>query len=104
MREDHLGPGVEGIDAPLQQIWRVQIVVGHPLEELAPALLDHEVVIEGGTAVLAVMDVPHAGINRLVLPGDLAGPIGRAVVGDDQLEVGEGLRQQGIQRLANVRR
>ena len=97
MRQDDLRPGVERVDAPLEQVRGVEVVVGCPLEELAAGLLDHEVVIERRAAVLRVMDVPHAGINRCIMPGDLTRPIGGAVIGDDQLEVGEGLRQEGVQ-------
>ena len=97
MRQNNLRPRVEGLDAPPQQVRGVEVVVGDPLEELAAGLLDHEVVIERRTAVLPVMDVPHAGINRRIMPGDLTRAIGGAVIGDDQLEVGEGLRQEGVQ-------
>ena len=93
MRQRDLRPGIEGVDAPLEQVGGVEIVVGHPLEELTTSLLHYEVVIERGATVLGVMDVPHPAIDRLIVPGDLSRPIGGAVVGNDQLEIGERLRQ-----------
>src|SRR6185436_9364587 len=72
---------------------------GYPLEKLAPSRPDREVVIEGGAPVLIMAEIPDAGINRLILLGDLPRPIARCIVRDDQLEVGVGLCQQSIQRL-----
>jgi len=98
MRQDDLRAGVEGVDAPLEQVRGVEVVVGHPLEELAAGLRDHEVVIERCAAVSPVVDVSHPGVDGLVLPGDGGSTVGGAVIRDDQLEVGKGLRQKSVQR------
>ena len=51
MRQHDLRMGVERVDAALEQVGGVEVVVGHPLEELSTSLLHHEVVVERRAAV-----------------------------------------------------
>jgi hypothetical protein len=76
MSKGNLGAGVQSLDTALEQVWGVQVVVSYPLEELAVSLLHHEVVIERRASVVGVMHVPYAGIDGLVVPGNLGRPIG----------------------------
>ena len=78
MRQHDLRMGVERVDAALQQVWGVEVVVGHPLEEFSTGLFHHEIVVERRAAVDRLMDVPYAVIFGRVLPGDVAGAIGGA--------------------------
>lgn len=102
VREDHVRPLVEGLDAAPQQVPGVQVVVRGPLEQLAPALGEHVVVVGRGADVPGQPDVPDARVPRRVLAADVLGPVGRGVVGDDQLEVLVGLSEQRVERLGQV--
>lgn len=46
MRESDLRPGIERIDAALKQVWGIEVVVGHPFEELAASLFNDKIVIK----------------------------------------------------------
>lgn len=100
--EDDVGPLVQRVHAAPQQVPGVQVVVRGPLEQLAAALGEHVVVVGRGADVPGEPDVPDARVLRGVPAADVPGPVGRGVVGDDQLEVLVGLAEQGVERLGEV--
>ena len=73
-----------------------------PLEVPPAGLADQEVVVGRGADVDRLADVPDPLVALRVVPADVRGLVGRRVVGDDQLEVLVGLRQQRVQRLGEV--
>ena len=60
VREDHVGPLVQRLDAAPQQVAAVEVVVRGPLEQLAAALVEHTVVVRRGADVPGQPEVPDA--------------------------------------------
>jgi len=104
MRENHLGIFVEGGDALLQQVSGVQVIACRPLEQLAPGLLDAEVVIGGQADVARLPEIADPRVQPLIAAADVPGVVGGRVVGDDQLKVLEGLAEQRLDRLGDIGR
>jgi len=102
VRQRDLRSGVQCLDAALEQVRRVQVVVRGPLEVLSAGLPDHVGVVEGGAAVPRVPHVADPGVTRRVGTRDRLGGVGRGVVRDDQLEVRERLCQQRVQSRGEV--
>ena len=102
VRQHHVRPGLQHPHALLEQLRRVQVVVRGPLEVPPAGLADQEVVVRRGADVDRLAQVPDPRVALRVVPADLGGVVGRRVVGDDQLEVLVGLRQQRVERLGEV--
>ena len=100
--EHHVRVLVERVDAALQQVAGVQVIVRRPLEQLAPRLLGDEVVVGGEPDVLRLAEIAHPGVLLLVATADVTGAVGRGVVRNDQLEIREALAEQGLERLGDV--
>ena len=93
---------VERINAVLQQVTSIQVVIGRPLEQLAPGLLDDEVVVRGKSDVARLTNIADPGVLLLVATADVRGAIGRGVIRDDQLKILVALAQQSIKRFGEV--
>src|SRR5207245_2059101 len=84
---------------PLEKGRRTDVVVRSPLEELPSRKLQDPVVVPGGSAVLRAASVLDPRIRTGVGTADLFGRVCGRVVRDDELEVGEGLAEQRVERL-----
>jgi hypothetical protein len=91
-----LGP--EGLHTPLEEGRRAGVIVRSPLEELPSRELEDPVEVPGASAVLRAAAVLNPRIRAGVGAADLFGRIRRRVVRDDELEVGEGLAEQRVER------
>jgi len=100
--QDDLRVLVERRNAALDQVARVQVVVGGPLEQLAPGLLDQDVMIRRASDVARLPDVPDPRVLLRVATADIRGPVRRGVVRNDQLEVLIGLPEQSVERFGQV--
>ena len=76
--------------------------MGRPLEVLAPGQVKGAVEVGRGPQVAFVAIVADTVVPSRVLPADGLGLVGGGVVANDDLEIGEGLGQQGIQGLAQI--
>ena len=93
---------VERVDAALQQVAGVQVIVRRPLEQFAPRLLGDEVVVGGEPDVPRLAEIAYPGVLLLVASADVTGAVGRGVVRNYQLEIREALAEQGLERLGDV--
>ena len=93
------GIGVEGLHAPGEMLVVPDIVVGGPPEVLATRQMKGPVEVPGGTDVARVAVVADSGIGSGVAQHNLLGLVIGGVIADDDLEVREGLRDQGGQGL-----
>ncbi len=73
-----------------------------PLEVAASGFFEHDVVILRTTHIPGLADIADPLVSRLVCFADLLGAVCRAVVGNDQLEVGEGLSENRGQSLLQI--
>ena len=96
------GVSIEHLDAPLQELRPQEIVVARPLEVHAGRQMERLVVVVRGSQVLTVADVSDPAVLLRVAARDLLRAVRRRVVGDDELEVFERLRQDRIDRLRDV--
>jgi hypothetical protein len=87
MGKDSLGVLVKCVNAALQKVASVQVVVGCPLEKLATSDPDQEIVIRDHTNIARLADIANSGIPLGVPVADLGGAIGRGVVRDDKFEI-----------------
>ena len=78
---------IQRVNAALQQVTGVQVIVGGPLEQFSPGLLDQEVVVRGAAYVARLPEIADPGVLLLVAMADVGGAVGRGVIGDDQLEI-----------------
>ena len=79
-----------------------EVVVRHPLEELAAGTAEYTVEVRSGAQVARESRVLDTLISPSVSLANLAGGVGGSVVGYDELEVGEILRENGFERLCKV--
>jgi hypothetical protein len=100
--EHHVRPFVERVDAELQQVTAVKIVVGRCLEQFTHGLIDREIVVRGTADVARLAEIPDPGVLLSVAAANLGGTIGRRVIGNDQFEVFEALAKQGLDRFSKV--
>ena len=89
----------EGLHTSLQEGRRADVVVRGPLEELPSRKLQDPVEVPGFSAVLGAASVLDPRIRAGAGTADLFGRVCRRVVRDDELEVGEGLAEQRVERL-----
>src|SRR5690606_17118599 len=73
-----------------------------PLVVLAPGELEYPAEVARPAEVPLVPVVPDPRVARHVLAADGLGAVGRGVVGDHQLEVGERLREESVERRPEV--
>ncbi len=86
---------------PLEPVGQGDVVGVHPGGELAPGQPKH--LIEGDDEPgVRPTDQADAGVPGGVLPEDRRRPVGRAVVDDQELEVGERLTEDALDRLGHV--
>jgi hypothetical protein len=101
--EHHVGMLVERGNAALDEVTAVEVVVRCPLEELAAAVPEDDVVIELAADVAGLSEVADPAVLGRVLPADVLRGVGGRVVGDDQLEVLVRLAEQRFDRFGEVR-
>src|SRR6188508_55107 len=77
----------------------IDVVAGSPFEIRTARQLKHLVPVPHQTAIDALSHIANAGILRRILLADRLGGIAGGVVGNNQLEVAEALREQGVDRL-----
>src|SRR5262249_43441150 len=94
-----IGPGVELRDQALQHRGRTDVVMGRPAEVLTSRPPEGEGAIAHAADVVGVAPVANPRIARRVPTADLLGPVGRRVVGDQQLEVVVRLSKYRFDRL-----
>jgi hypothetical protein len=102
MTEDDLRLSFEHVDTALQKQRLVQIVVSAAMEERASGEFEDAIEVRRRSYVLFIAKVAYSRILRLVASANFARAIGRCVVGDDDLEILEALRPQGIQRFRKI--
>src|SRR4051812_13553482 len=93
--------GLEGCDLALQGTGLEQVVAAHQLDQLAARLLGHPVPVALGTTAGLGGEQPDPLVAGELLE-KLPRPVRGAVVGDDQLEVGEGLGEDRADRRFDV--
>ena len=72
------------------------------MEQRRAAQLEDPVEVRRLANVAVVADIADAGVLRLIVAADVRRPIGRGIVGDDDLEIGQALGEQGIQRFRQI--
>jgi hypothetical protein len=76
-------------------VGRQQVVMRRPFEVAAAGAVEAIVVVRPGTEVARLAVIGQARVARRMRAADLLRRIGRGVVADDQLEVGEVLAEDG---------
>jgi hypothetical protein len=61
-------------------------------------MVEQDVMVRSATEVTGLPDIPDPGVLLLVATADIRGAVGRSVIRNDQLEILEGLPEQGVER------
>jgi hypothetical protein len=93
---------VERRNATRKQVAAVHVVVSGPLEVLSAGLAKDEVMVWDGADVARLTNVPDSRVLGGIPAADLSSPVRRGIVRDDQLEVGETLTKQRVDRLREI--
>ena len=96
VREDYLWVRVQRLDAALEQIARVKVVVSSQLEQFPPRLADGEVLVWDQADIARLADVPYPAVLLQVALAELGCAVGRGVIRDKQLKVLVALAEQSL--------
>jgi hypothetical protein len=102
LAQDGIRIRLEGGDTLLDKTRANDVVVRRPFEVAAARLLKDEVEIPRGPEIAFLPIVANASVPRGIRLAERWRRVGRCVVRDDQLEIGEGLRQDRFNRLGEV--
>jgi hypothetical protein len=102
MAEHDVRVFVERRNATRKQVAAVHVVVSGPLEVLSAGLAKDEVMVWDGADVARLTNVPDSRVLGRIPAADLFSPVRRGIVRDDQLEVGETLTKQRVDRLREI--
>ena len=94
-----VGRRVERLHRGGEKVWSDPVVVGQPFEQLAARLVEGAREVARGPKVALVAQVANPRIAGGEIACDRFRTIGRGIVADDQLEVGEALRQRRADRV-----
>jgi hypothetical protein len=101
------GVGLQDADAGRQVVRRQPVVVGQPHEELATGLAEEGHEVGHRSDVARAAQVADSRVGGSQLPPKRLGPIGRGVVGNDDLELvvvlGQGARGRPCTRPARLK-
>src|SRR5215469_1836415 len=94
---------IEGGDTPLKQVTGIEVIAGRPLEQLAPGLIRHKVVVRREPHISGLPKVSNSGVLPRIAPANVRSPVDRRVVGDNELEILIALAKEGLDGLRHIR-
>ena len=96
--------GLQGCDVAFGEARRPKVIGARPHEIGGVGLEQNEAEIHLRAEILGLADVAHARVAGGVALADGRRAVGRAIVGDHDVEIGEALRQQAVERRGDAGR
>src|SRR5262249_12790546 len=93
---------IQEINAKLEVIWQAHVVVCCPLKIFPDRKVDAPIVVRRGTQILRVPEITYPRVLAHEFPADFFRAVRGGVVRNNQLEVGEGLNEDRIERMGEI--
>ncbi len=102
VNEHRVQLAVELLDAELEKVPMADVVVCRPLEKLSSSERHDKIEVRPRANVGLVAMIPYSSVVRREFPTNFLRVVRRGIVADDELEVLEGLIEDGLDGLGDV--